>query len=82
MGAPYRLGQHVRSGSRIVEICGPRSPRYGGSYTVRPVGSLQQSPRTQESLLKELTEADLCRIPRHTCGLIHVPADYRIQTGI
>ena len=79
---PFRLGQHVRCGSSIVVICGERVTRYGGAYTVRPLRSLAQSNRTQEHLLRELAEADLCRIPGHTCGLIHVTADYRIEPGI
>lgn len=83
----YRMGQHVRCGARIVEVC-DFSPRYGGSYTLRGVwppdvagGQQSLSPRAQDWLLKPLAEADLCRLPRHGCGLIHVPAGYQIQTG-
>lgn len=88
---PFRLGQHVLCGrSAIVEICGHRSPNYGGCYTVRqlfpaPVAAVDryaQSARTQEYLLAEIAEADLCRLPRHTCGKVHVPTGYQINPGI
>jgi hypothetical protein len=89
---PYRPGQHVHCANGIAVICGGRDNRYGGSYTVRALYPRPratelhaQSARTQEYLLAELAEAHLCRIPvgpQHACGLIHVPEDYRIETGV
>ena len=83
----YALGQHVKCGARIVEVCG-FTPNHGGSYTLRNVwprdaagGQQSLSSRAQGWLLRVLTEADLCRIPRHGCGRIHVPTTYQIQTG-
>lgn len=84
----FRVGQHVRLGSAIVEVCTERSSRYGGMYQVKHIsrtmvdpGAVASAAPAQEWMLKPLTEVDLCRIPQHGCGLIHVNADYMIAEG-
>jgi len=79
MTQKFAPGQHVVGAGHIeVVVNYATAGRFKGMYTTRPLGNSRQSPGCPEYLLEELTEAHLCRLPRHGCGKIHVPADYVI----